>query len=130
MVVFSNHRLGPASEIRVSDDTARTVLRDTARAAAPVASARWEHELVRWLEAGAEQPPESNNIDVGDIAWTPDHFEPQRRFLIEAINAARVVSEESMILQRWATMIEAHPRDSVRTSQLWRRVPAWQPPPR
>lgn len=116
MVVFSNQRLGPAAEILVSPTTATAVLRATAEAARPAASARWEHELVRWLEARAQTP---DSIDVGDIAWTPEHFEPQRRFILDAILAASATSEESIILQRWARMIEAHPRDSVRLGRLW-----------
>ena len=129
MVVFSNLRLGPAAEILLNMETARTVLRETAAAAKPVAAARWEHELVRYLETAADAA-EVEDVDVGDFAWTPDHFEPQRAFLVAAIEKASIGSEESMILRRWARMIEAHPRDSVRMSQLWRRVPAWQPPPR
>ncbi|HSD88649.1 MAG TPA: hypothetical protein VLB44_14070, partial [Kofleriaceae bacterium] len=73
MVVFSNQRLGPSAELLVSDDVAKTILRATAAAARPVAEARWEVELVLWLDSRAERSGQV--LDVTDIAWTPDHFE-------------------------------------------------------
>src|SRR5690606_17617451 len=56
MIVFANRRIGPAAELLVSPAVAASMLRATAEAARPEAAARWEHELVRWLEARAIQP--------------------------------------------------------------------------
>jgi hypothetical protein len=130
MFVFSNRRLGPASELLVSPEVAAAMLRATAAAAQPEAEARWEHELVRWLEdrAGRPSPPapsqgEAQGLDVADIAWTPDHFDRQRRFLLAAIERAGAASEHSRPLRLWARMIEAHPRDSVQFGRRW----MWQP---
>jgi hypothetical protein len=117
MVVFSNHRLGPSAELLVSDDVAAALLRSTAAAARPFAEARWEQELVSWLEA------RTGDIDVADIAWTPDHFEPQRRFLIDAIIRAAATAEHALAFERWRRMIEAHPADSVQVGRRWQ----WQP---
>src|SRR5262249_29625093 len=50
MVVFSNRRLGPSAELLVSHEAAGELLREVAAAAGPWAQARWEHELVEWLE--------------------------------------------------------------------------------
>jgi hypothetical protein len=121
MVVFSNHRLGPSAELLVSDDVAVLLLRSTAAAARPFAEARWEQELVTWLEGRAES--RTSDIDVADIAWTPDHFEPQRRFLIDAIVRAAATVEHALAFERWRRMIEAHPADSVQVGRRWQ----WQP---
>lgn len=126
MFVFSNRRLGPATELLVSPAVAEAMLRATASAARPDAEARWEHELVRWLEDRATRPSphgESGVIDVAEIAWTPDHFDHQRRFLLRAIERASSTSEHSRPLRLWAQMIEAHPRDSVQFGRRW----TWQP---
>jgi len=119
MVVFSNHRLGPSAEILVSPDVATAMLRETAAYARTTAEGRWELELVAWLDDQASEP---ETLDVGDIAWTPDHFDSQRRFLIDAILGACTASEHEAALRRWAHQIETHPRDSVRVGRRW----TWQ----
>jgi hypothetical protein len=144
MVVFSNHRLGPSAELLVSREVAVEILREVAAAAGPRARARWEHELVTWLERLAnDQAPAVDErseaigggypagspgraadrvprgIDVSDIAWTPEHFERQRGFLIEAIRSVIESSRNARALARWAGMIEAHPRESVQVGRRW-----------
>lgn len=121
MVVFSNQRLGPAAELLVSESIAVGILRATADAARPFAEARWEHELVRWLEARASNGVEI--LDVGDIAWTPEHFERQRRFLLDAIVRATATGDHTLALDRWRRQIEAHPATSVQVGRRWN----WQP---
>jgi hypothetical protein len=118
MIVFSNHRLGPASELLVSIEVAEAMLRATAEAARPTARARWELELVQWL---GERASRRGTLDVGDIAWTPEHFEGQRRFLLDAIARAAAGCEHARALGRWARLIEAHPRDSVQVGRRWAR---------
>lgn len=115
--MFSSHRLGPSAELFVSDDVAATILRETAAAARPFAEARWEVELVLWLDSragvGAQQ------LDIDDIAWTPDHFELQRAFLIEAIQRAARCGEHALAFDRIRRMVEAHPSDSVQVGRRW-----------
>jgi len=117
MVVFSNRRLGPSAELLVSREVASELLREVAAAASPSAQARWEHELVRWREHWAASG--EGGIDVADIAWTPEHFERQRRFLVEAIQRAHPGSRHGRALIRWCGMIEAHPRESVQVGRRW-----------
>ncbi len=119
MIVFSNHRLGPAAELLVSPEVAEGMLKETAIAAAPSANGWWERELVRWLIDRANTKHAS--LDVGEIAWSPENFELQRRFLIAAIEAAARSSEHARALGRWAAMIEAHPRESVQVGRRWSR---------
>lgn len=121
MVVFRNRRLGPGAELLVSPDVAGVLLRSTAAEARPFARARWEVELVRWLEHLADV--RTNELDVADIAWTPDHFQAQRRFLLDALDRAAVASEHLLVFERWRAMIEAHPADAVQVGRLWH----WQP---
>lgn len=136
MIVLSNRRLGPAAELLVSAAVAESMLRATAAAARPEAEARWEQELVRWLEDRASPPeaatPESSRgrpadlvIDVSEIAWTPDNFDRQRRFLLRAIEQAAEISEHARALRLWAQMIEAHPRDSVQFGRRWTSQPSF-----
>jgi hypothetical protein len=122
MVVLSNRRLGPSAELLVSHEVAEVALREVAAAGRPVAQARWEHELVEWLDrCAASGPP---GIDVSDIAWTPDHFERQRGFLLAAIEQAAAAAASAdaphlRVLARWAQMIAAHPRESVSVGRRW-----------
>lgn len=116
MIVFSNHRLGPAAELLVSPQVANSMLRETALAASSSANGWWERELVRWLGDRADK---SASLDVGEVAWSPENFETQRKFLIDAINVAAQTSEHARALGRWAAMIEAHPRDSVQVGRRW-----------
>jgi len=116
MVVLSNHRLGPTAELLVSREVAAQLLREVAAAAGPAARARWEHELVSWLERCAAS---GASFDVSDIAWTPDHFEHQRSFLLDAVQRAAIGSRHRHTLLRWRAMIEAHPRDSVQVGRRW-----------
>ncbi len=121
MVIFSNRRLGASAELLVSVEIASALLLATADAARPLARSRWEHELIRWLERSARELDRSGSaLDVADLAWTPEHFEAQRAFLIDAIAHAGAGSEHGATLDRWARMILAHPRDSVSVGRLWR----------
>src|SRR5262245_43093495 len=123
MVVFSNHRLGPSAELLVSDDVAKAILMATAEAARPLAQARWQLELVLWLDARAEQG--ARILEVGDNAGTPEHFGRQRRFLVDAIARAAVSADHghaTSAFDRWRRLIEAHPADSVQVGRRWQ----WQ----
>jgi hypothetical protein len=122
MLVFSNQRLGPAAELMVSRDVAIRLLRRVADAARAFASAHWERELVRWLDEQAVRAAVTQlalTIDVGEIAFTPQHFDRQRRFLLEAIEEARTETPYSRVLTDWADLIKAHPRDSVQFGRRW-----------
>ena len=120
MVVLSNHRLGPTAELFVSREVAARALGEVAAAAGPAAEARWEHELVKWLERCAAS---GASFDVSDIAWTPEHFEHQRHFLIDAVQRAAASSPHAHVLLRWRGLIEAHPRESVQVGRRWRWPP-------
>lgn len=117
MVVFSNHRIGPSAELLVSREVAAELLQEVAAAAAPSAQARWEHELATWLVRWAGST--ATSLDVSDIAWTPENFERQRAFLLDAIRLAMTTSRNGRALTRWSMMIEAHPRDSVQVGRRW-----------
>jgi hypothetical protein len=118
MVVFSNHRLGPAAELLVSPEVASAMLRETAEAARPLAQGRWEHELVLWLEDRSRNPGPA--VDVSEFAWSPDNFERQRQFVTDAIERASLGSEHARAFALWAKMIVGHPRESVVVGRRWR----------
>ncbi len=121
MVVFSNRTVGPHAELLVSDEVAAEMLRATAAAAGPLATARWEKELVHWLEAQAAHPV---SLDTADLAWTPDHFDAQRRFVVEAIAWAAASSSHASALDRWQSLVAQHPRQAVQVGRRW----LWQAP--
>jgi hypothetical protein len=125
MIVFANRRLGPAAELLVSPSVAASMLGETAAAARPEAAARWEQELVRWLESRVSHPAADTIIDVTEIAWSPDNFDRQRGFLLRAIEQASETSEHARALRLWAQMIEAHPRDSVQFGRRWTSQPSF-----
>jgi hypothetical protein len=117
MVVLSNRRLGPSAELMVSEQVATKLLGEIASSARGFAEARWELELVRWLEWRAQLPAQV--LDVSEIAWTPDHFERQRQFVLDALTRAQQTSDHAAVLERWRHLIEAHPRDSVVFGRRW-----------
>jgi hypothetical protein len=125
MVVFSNRRLGAGAEMMVSDEVAVELLRATAAEARPYAKGRWEHELVVWLERRATP---GLGLDVGDIAWTPDHFEAQRGFLLAAIGRAAAGSGHGLAFERWHHLIAAHPRALVLVGRRWQWAQPGGPP--
>lgn len=118
MVVFSNQRLDPSTELLVSNDVAAAMLLATANAARSAAAARWEVELVGWLKHCAQAMVD--HLDVAEIAWTPDHFEIQRRFLLSAIRQAAQDSSHAAVLERWRGLIEAYPRACVQVGRRWK----------
>jgi hypothetical protein len=122
MLVLGNARLGPSVEIVVSNDVAAAMLQAVADAIRSRAEARWELELLRWLDEraiAAGRTTGTASIDVSEIAWTRDHFDAQRWFVVDAVARAMIHSEHAAALERWRRMIEAHPRDSVQFGRRW-----------
>lgn len=117
MLVLSNRRLGPAAELFVSPEVGAGILSSTAASARPLAQSRWEHELVVWLEDRSRQP--GGELDVSDIAWSPENFERQRSFLVEAIERAALGSAHARALALWAQQIAGHPRESIVVGRRW-----------
>jgi hypothetical protein len=116
MVVFSNQQLGPAAELWVSPALAREIVREVIDAARAAAQNLWEHELVRWL---GHRAAAGAGIDVGEIAWSPEHFEAQRRFVTDAIERAAERSPHALVLVRWRALVDAHPRAFVQFGRRW-----------
>ncbi len=116
MRAFTNRRLGPAAEVFVSEDVARAILVATSVAAREAATARWEHELADWL---ATQAPIEVDVDVADIAWSLDHFEAQRRFVLGAIERAARRCDHGRALALWGRQIEAYRREDVGARRRW-----------
>jgi hypothetical protein len=121
VIELTNRRLGPGSQLSLASEVVATMLREIADAARPMANARWEHELVRWLDVRASRPV---SLDVSDLAWTPEHFESQRKFVVDAIHHALESSGCEAVMRRWMVMIAAHPRDCVKAGRRWLLQPA------
>ena len=93
------------------------VLSETVEAARPFAKARWERELVMWLDSIATVGVAM--LDVDDIAWTPEHFATQQVFLMQSIQRAALCGEHALVFERWRRMVEAHPADAVQVGRRW-----------
>ncbi len=117
MVVYSNRRLGAAVELLVSAAVASALLAETAAAARPLAQGRWEHELVSWLEDRADHVP--IDLDVDDIAWSPENFEQQQKFVVDAISRAATGSTNRRALDLWCKLVAAHRRQHVQVGRRW-----------
>ena len=117
MLVFSNRRLGPRAELLVSPEVGAAILSSTAASARPLAQSRWEHELVVWLEDRSRRL--GGDLDVGDLAWSPENFERQRSFLVQAIERAALGSAHSRALGLWAQQVAGHPRESIVVGRRW-----------
>jgi hypothetical protein len=83
VVIFSDQRAGDDGFV-VDGDAAVVLLDAMVQAGAALAAARWEHDLIAWLAerrrgiaSGA-----AAGIDLGEVAWTPEHFTDQQRFVI------------------------------------------------
>jgi len=120
MVVYSNRRLGAAAELMLSSDVAAAMLADTAAAARPLAQGRWEQELVVWLEDRSRRI--AMDLDVDDIAWSPDNFERQKRFVVEAIERAAASSPHARALGLWGRLVDAQLREHVVVGRRWQWV--------
>jgi hypothetical protein len=117
MVVYSNRRLGAAAELLVSSEVASAMLAETAASARPLAQSRWELELVLWLEHRADRV--AMDLDVEEIAWSPENFERQKSFLIDAIERAAIASPHARALHLWCRLFEAHAREHVVVGRRW-----------
>jgi len=94
------------------------------RESAATASARdrWQRELAAWLgEQARSLAGGGGGFDVGDVAWTPNNFSDQQRFLVEAIAyaAAGETGELRAALDRLAALIAGHDRAWVVVGRRW-----------
>jgi hypothetical protein len=120
--VFSNARLG--HEIAVPRLVAARAIAALAAAAAAAAHDRWEGELAAWLAAYARAVMDGHaGFDVGDLAWTPEHFLEQQAFVVAALADAadREPSEVRVVLERIAGLIAGHDRSWVVVGRRWGR---------
>jgi hypothetical protein len=118
--VFSNARIG--HELAVPRLVAARAIAAAAAAAAAAAGDRWQRELAAWLAAHARAVMGGHaGFDVGDLAWTPDHFLEQQRFVVEAIAdaAAREAGDVRFALDRMAALVAGHDRAWVVVGRRW-----------
>lgn len=118
--VFSNHRMG--HEIAVPRHVAAQTVAAMALAAAGEAGDRWQRELAAWLAAQARILSAGGpGFDIGDFAWTPDHFAEQQRFALDvvALAAAGEAGDLRIALDRLAALIAGHDRTWVLVGRRW-----------
>jgi hypothetical protein len=118
--IFSNERMG--HEVAVPRPIASHAVAAIALAATASARDRWQRELAAWLgEQARSLAGGGGGFDVGDVAWTPNNFSDQQRFLVEAIAyaAAGETGELRAALDRLAALIAGHDRAWVVVGRRW-----------
>lgn len=109
-------------EVAVPRPVASQAVTLIALAASASARDRWQRELAAWLaEQARALAAGGSGFDVGDVAWTPNNFADQQRFLIEAISyaAAGETGDLRAALDRLAALIAGHDRAWVVVGRRW-----------
>ena len=90
-----------------------------------IAADRWEHELAAWLAdrrwaiAGGVRA----GFDLGEVAWTPEHFSDQQRFMVSVCDQASQRADEPELaadLARLRELAAHHGREHVVVGRRWR----------
>src|SRR5688500_6680122 len=118
--LFTNVRLG--RELAVPRTTAARAIAALGSAAAGAARDRWQRELAAWLAGTARAVlAGAAGFDVGELAWTPDHFAEQQRFVIDMVADAAVLAppEVRLALERFLILIARHERAWVLVGRRW-----------
>lgn len=138
MITFSNLRAAESLTFTTSERTALALLAALTEAAREAAAGRWEHELGAWLGdrrraiAGGVRA----GIDLGEVAWTPEHFPDQQRFVVAICRQASDRAGDAGVaadLARLAELALHHGREHVVVGRRWRWLgprPAHLPPSR
>lgn len=90
------------------------------------AVSRWELELVAWLDdrRWAVVNGVRAELDLIEVAWTPDHFADQQQFLLGLCDAAaaRPIDDPGVhgALTRVRGVVAAHRRSQVAYGRRWR----------
>ena len=125
MITFSNLRAADSLTFTTSERGALAVLGALVETAREAAADRWEHELAAWLAdrrwaiAGGARA----GLDLGEVAWTPDHFAAQQRFVVaicEQASARATAPELAADLARLRELAAHHAREHVVVGRRWR----------
>ena len=128
MITFSNVRVDDTASFTASERDACALLEALAVAARERARDRWQLELVAWLvdRRGAIATAARAGVDIGEIAWTPEHFEDQQRFVVAAadlaLDLALLDGPVADALARLRDLAAAHRRELVSVGRRWQWV--------
>lgn len=118
--VFSNAKMG--HEVAVPRPVASHAVTLIALAASASARDRWQRELAAWLAEQARSLGGGGaGFDIGDVAWTPNNFADQQRFVVDAIRyaAAGETGDLRAALDHLAALIAGHDRAWVVVGRRW-----------
>lgn len=127
MITFSNLRADEALTFTLPERAAAALLGALTEASREIALSRWEQELVAWLadRRWAVASGHRAGVDLGEVAWTPEHFGEQRRFVLAMCERALVRLRADDDLGRAAItgvreLAAAHGREHVPVGRRWR----------
>jgi hypothetical protein len=125
VITFSNLRAAESLTFTTTERGAIVVLGALVEMARETAADRWEHELAAWLAdrrwaiAGGVRA----GLDLGEVAWTPEHFSDQQRFVVGVCDqASRRTAEPELAadLVRLRELAAHHGREHVVVGRRWR----------
>ncbi len=126
MITFSNLGADGAPSVSLPTPTALALLDALVDAGRTMACGRWEVELAAWLadRRGALEACARSGLDLIEVAWTPDHFADQQRFVIAVCDAAadRNVGDATLhgALAHVRALVAAHRRGQIAFGRRWR----------
>jgi hypothetical protein len=126
LITFSNIGADGAPSFTLPARTAIRMLDTMIEAGHTVATSRWELELVAWiadrrwaLNAGLR-----GELDLVEVAWTPEHFADQQSFLIDLCDATAARAEQDAAVHggvmHLRALVAAHRRARVPFGRRWR----------
>jgi hypothetical protein len=126
--VISNLRRDDSCVVALSRAAMDRLLAALVEAGQGRADARWERELVVWLDRRREalRSGERDGLDLSEIAWTPERFPEQQGFLLALLDgliAARGPGTDGVevgaALQGLRHLVEDYPREIVVVGRRW-----------
>ncbi len=125
MISFSNLRADEALTFTLPERAAAALLGALTEAGREIALARWEQELVAWLadRRWAVAAGHRAGVDLGEVAWTPERFPEQQRFVLAMCERARSRAGDDATRAAIAgvrDLTAAHGREHVPVGRRWR----------
>jgi hypothetical protein len=120
--VLSNLRRDDSCVVALSRAAMDRLLAAVVDAGHTRADARWERELVVWLDRRREalRSGERTGLDLSEIAWTPERFPEQQAFLLAVLDGLDDDgSELAAAASELRRLVAEYPREIVVVGRRW-----------
>lgn len=125
MITFSNLRADESLTFTLPERAAAALLAALTEAGREIALSRWEQELVAWLadRRWAVAAGHRAGVDLGEVAWTPERFPEQQRFVLAMCERALARATDDAVraaIVGVRDLTAAHGREHVPVGRRWR----------